>query len=178
MAATTSPEHFDVLIIGAGLSGIGAGYHLQTKCPTKRFVILEGRDAIGGTWDLFRYPGVRSDSDTVHARLRFPAVVRCESDRRRSRDTRLRSRHSARVRNRSQDSLPTSRDPRRVVVRQRAMDRRYGARTRARADFFHLRFPLSVQRLLSLRPWIRTRFRRRRSLLRTNRSSATWAGKA
>ena len=56
-------EHFDVLIIGAGLSGIGAGYHLQTKCPTKRFVILEGRDAIGGTWDLFRYPGIRSDSD-------------------------------------------------------------------------------------------------------------------
>jgi monooxygenase len=63
MAATTSSEHFDVLIIGAGLSGVAAGYHLQTKCPTKRFVILEGRDAIGGTWDLFRYPGIRSDSD-------------------------------------------------------------------------------------------------------------------
>jgi len=56
-------EHFDVVIIGAGLSGIGAGYHLQTKCPSKSFVILEGRDAIGGTWDLFRYPGIRSDSD-------------------------------------------------------------------------------------------------------------------
>jgi cation diffusion facilitator CzcD-associated flavoprotein CzcO len=56
-------EHFDVVIIGAGLSGIGAGYHLKTKCPTKRFIILEGRDSIGGTWDLFRYPGVRSDSD-------------------------------------------------------------------------------------------------------------------
>jgi monooxygenase len=63
MAATASSEHFDVLIIGAGLSGVAAGYHLQTKCPTKRFVILEGRDAIGGTWDLFRYPGIRSDSD-------------------------------------------------------------------------------------------------------------------
>jgi len=63
MAATASSEHFDVLIIGAGLSGVAAGYHLQTKCPTKRFVVLEGRDAIGGTWDLFRYPGVRSDSD-------------------------------------------------------------------------------------------------------------------
>ena len=57
------PEHFDVLIIGAGLSGIAAGYHLQTKCPSKTYVILEGRDAIGGTWDLFRYPGIRSDSD-------------------------------------------------------------------------------------------------------------------
>ena len=56
-------DHFDVLIVGAGLSGVGAGYHLQTECPTKTYAILEGRDAIGGTWDLFRYPGVRSDSD-------------------------------------------------------------------------------------------------------------------
>src|ERR1700736_4375312 len=56
-------EHFDVLIVGAGLSGIGAGFHLQQKCPGKSFAILEGRDCIGGTWDLFRYPGVRSDSD-------------------------------------------------------------------------------------------------------------------
>ncbi|MEI9886162.1 MAG: NAD(P)/FAD-dependent oxidoreductase [Rhizomicrobium sp.] len=56
-------EHFDVMIVGAGLSGIGAAYHLQTNCPQKSYVILEGRDAIGGTWDLFRYPGIRSDSD-------------------------------------------------------------------------------------------------------------------
>ena len=56
-------EHFDVLIVGAGLSGIGAGYHLQEKSPRKSYVILEGRDGIGGTWDLFRYPGIRSDSD-------------------------------------------------------------------------------------------------------------------
>ena len=56
-------EHFDVLIVGAGLSGIGAGYHLQHKCPGKSFAILEGRDCIGGTWDLFRYPGIRSDFD-------------------------------------------------------------------------------------------------------------------
>src|ERR1700734_277141 len=57
------PKHLDVLIIGAGLSGIDAGYHLQTSCPGKHYAILEARDAIGGTWDLFRYPGVRSDSD-------------------------------------------------------------------------------------------------------------------
>ncbi len=57
------PEHFDVIIIGAGLSGIGAAYHIKTMCPGKTFMILEGRDAIGGTWDLFRYPGIRSDSD-------------------------------------------------------------------------------------------------------------------
>ncbi len=58
-----SAEHFDVLIVGAGISGIGAGYHLQANCPDRTYVILEGRDDIGGTWDLFRYPGVRSDSD-------------------------------------------------------------------------------------------------------------------
>ena len=56
-------DHFDVLIVGAGLSGIGAGYHLQANCPTKTYAILESRSCIGGTWDLFRYPGVRSDSD-------------------------------------------------------------------------------------------------------------------
>ena len=56
-------EHFDVVIVGAGLSGIGAACHLQTKSPDRSYVILEGRSDIGGTWDLFRYPGVRSDSD-------------------------------------------------------------------------------------------------------------------
>lgn len=56
-------DHFDVLIVGAGLSGIGAGYHLQANCPGKTYAILEARDTIGGTWDLFRYPGIRSDSD-------------------------------------------------------------------------------------------------------------------
>ena len=56
-------EHFDVLIVGAGLSGIGAGVHLQKHCPDRSYAILEGRDAVGGTWDLFRYPGIRSDSD-------------------------------------------------------------------------------------------------------------------
>ncbi len=56
-------EHFDVVVVGAGISGIGAGCHLNMHCPGKRYVILEGRPDIGGTWDLFRYPGVRSDSD-------------------------------------------------------------------------------------------------------------------
>ncbi|HMJ36208.1 MAG TPA: NAD(P)/FAD-dependent oxidoreductase [Baekduia sp.] len=56
-------EHVDVLIVGAGLSGIGAGVHLQANCPDKTYAILEGREASGGTWDLFRYPGIRSDSD-------------------------------------------------------------------------------------------------------------------
>ena len=56
-------DYFDVLIVGAGLSGIGAARHLQDKCPGKTYAILEGRDAMGGTWDLFRFPGIRSDSD-------------------------------------------------------------------------------------------------------------------
>jgi monooxygenase len=58
-----SPEHLDVLIIGAGISGISAGYHLQSMCPERSWAILEARSAMGGTWDLFRYPGIRSDSD-------------------------------------------------------------------------------------------------------------------
>ncbi|MGA2590045.1 MAG: NAD(P)/FAD-dependent oxidoreductase [Bryobacteraceae bacterium] len=58
-------EHFDVLIMGAGLSGIGAAHHLQKLCANKSYVILEQRERIGGTWDLFRYPGVRSDSDML-----------------------------------------------------------------------------------------------------------------
>jgi monooxygenase len=56
-------EHFDVVVVGAGISGIGAGYHLQARCPGRSYVIFEGREQLGGTWDLFRYPGIRSDSD-------------------------------------------------------------------------------------------------------------------
>lgn len=58
-------EHFDVIIIGAGVSGIGLGCHLRASCPRKRFAILERRADLGGTWDLFKYPGIRSDSDML-----------------------------------------------------------------------------------------------------------------
>ena len=64
-------QHLDVIIVGAGLSGIGGACHLKRHCPTKSFVILEARDAMGGTWDLFRYPGVRSDSDMYTLGYRF-----------------------------------------------------------------------------------------------------------
>src|SRR5258707_7275983 len=62
-AMDQNPEPLDVLIVGAGLSGIGAGHYLQAQCPWASWAIFEARDAIGGRWDLFRYPGVRSDSD-------------------------------------------------------------------------------------------------------------------
>src|SRR5512132_2328475 len=64
-------EHFDVIIVGAGLSGVGAACHLRQLHPRKSFAILEGRNAMGGTWDLFRYPGVRSDSDMYTLGYRF-----------------------------------------------------------------------------------------------------------
>ena len=62
-ASPTAVEHLDVLVVGAGISGIGAAYYLQREHPQRSYAILEARDATGGTWDLFRYPGVRSDSD-------------------------------------------------------------------------------------------------------------------
>lgn len=64
-------EHFDVVIVGAGISGISTAWHLQKRCPTKSYVILERRANIGGTWDLFKYPGIRSDSDMFTLGFRF-----------------------------------------------------------------------------------------------------------
>jgi monooxygenase len=69
--AEPSPEHLDVLIVGAGLSGIGAAHHLEERLPGRSYAILEARGAIGGTWDLFRYPGIRSDSDMHTLGYRF-----------------------------------------------------------------------------------------------------------
>ncbi|WP_169798300.1 flavin-containing monooxygenase [Sphingomonas soli] len=56
-------EHFDVIVVGAGISGVGAAWHLQDRSPDRSYLVLEGRERMGGTWDLFRYPGIRSDSD-------------------------------------------------------------------------------------------------------------------
>ena len=72
--AATAPavaEHFDVLIVGAGISGIGGAYHLRTQCPDLRFLVLEGQESFGGTWLTHRYPGIRSDSDLYTFGYRF-----------------------------------------------------------------------------------------------------------
>src|ERR1039458_7671612 len=64
-------EHFDVLIVGAGISGVGAAYHLREQCPEKRFVVLDGLESFGGTWLIHKYPGIRSDSDLYTFGYRF-----------------------------------------------------------------------------------------------------------
>ncbi|MBV9089027.1 MAG: NAD(P)/FAD-dependent oxidoreductase [Mycobacteriaceae bacterium] len=64
-------EHLDVVIVGAGISGISAAWHLQDRCPAKSYAILEARENLGGTWDLFKYPGIRSDSDMYTLGFRF-----------------------------------------------------------------------------------------------------------
>jgi monooxygenase len=66
-----TPEHVDVLIVGAGISGVGAAHHLQERCPGRSYAVLEARADLGGTWDLFRYPGIRSDSDMHTLGFRF-----------------------------------------------------------------------------------------------------------
>ena len=68
---TRGTEHFDVLIVGAGISGIGVSYHLATQCPSKSFVVLESYETFGGTWHMHRYPGIRSDSDLYTFGYRF-----------------------------------------------------------------------------------------------------------
>ena len=67
-------KHTDVIIIGAGISGIAAAYNLKKSCPNKSFLLLEGRSSIGGTWDLFQYPGIRSDSDMCTMGYRFKTM--------------------------------------------------------------------------------------------------------
>ena len=143
-----------MLIVGAGLSGIGAGYHLQQKCPGKSYAILEGRDCIGGTWDLFRYPGIRSDTDMYTLGYSFKpwtepkAIADGPSILNYVRETAARERH------RQADPLPPPGQARVVVDAGRALDRggrAHRGRGRDRDRALHLQFPVHVHRLLQLR---------------------------
>ena len=132
-------EHFDVLIMGAGLSGIDAAHHLQKFCPNKSYVILEQRERIGGTWDLFRYPGIRSDSDMLTMGYSFRPWTQPQGDFSGRRHPRLHHRHGARRRHRPPYPLPPSDSARASWSSEEAqVDRRCGAqiarRTRRTGD--------------------------------------------
>ena len=134
-------EHVDVLIVGAGLSGIGAACHLRSRSPGKSFAILEARDAIGGTWDLFRYPGIRSDSDMFTLGYGFRPWQEAKAIADGPVDPHVHPRHRARQRRRAAHPLPPPRRARRLVERRRSLDGGGGADRHAarrfvsRADF-------------------------------------------
>ena len=120
-------EHVDVLIVGAGISGIGAAYYLQKEHPGRSYAILEARGATGGTWDLFRYPGIRSDSDLHTFGYEFKpwrdedAIASADKILAYLRETVDRERH------RRQHPLPPQGARRGLVVARRPVDR--GRRT-------------------------------------------------
>lgn len=123
---------FDVLIVGAGLSGIGAAYYLRERCPDATYAILEGRETMGGTWDLFRYPGVRSDSDmfTLGFSFRPWHNDKAISDGQTILDY---IRDTARIRHRQDDPLRPQGDGRELGFDERALDRARAARDGRRA---------------------------------------------
>ena len=126
-------EHLDVLIVGAGLSGIGAAHHLQADAARARATRSSRRASdLGGTWDLFRYPGIRSDSDMHTLGYRFRPWTEAQGDRRRRLDPRLRARDGARERDRAADPLRPPGRARRVVDDGLALDGRGRARRQRR----------------------------------------------
>ena len=164
-------EHVDVLIVGAGLSGIGAGYHLQANCPGQDLRDPRGTRAIGGTWDLFRYPGIRSDSDmyTLGYSFRPWAAAKSIADgpsildyvARRPRDHGIEQ--HIRFDHRVVRAEWSTADARWTVEANATDTRRDGA-----AD---LRLPVHVQRLLPLRRGLHARLRGHRALRRARSST-------
>ena len=134
-APLAAAEHVDVLIVGAGISGIGAAYYLQTDHPGQTFTILEARGAIGGTWDLFRYPGIRSDSDLHTFGYEFKPWRRRERDRHApTRSSPTCARPWPRTESTPDHPLPPQGARRGLVDRGCALDRRRRARWRRPAS--------------------------------------------
>ena len=178
METTAAIEHFDVLIVGAGLSGIGAGFHLQQKCPGKSYVILEGRDCIGGTWDLFRYPGIRSDSDMFTLGYSFKPWTEPKAIADGPRILNYVRETARRERHRQEHSLSSSGQARVVVDAGGALDRRGRTnvgRRRHRDRALHLQFPVHVLRLLQIRGRLHAGIRGPRELHGPHRASAAMA---
>ena len=146
-------QHVDVLIVGAGVSGIGMACHLRPDCPDKSFAILERRHAMGGTWDLFRYPGIRSDSDMLTFGLQLPAVERHEG---RS-PTARRSARTSKTRRAEYRVTEHTRFGRSVVRAEWSTpDQRWTVETRstttpARRETYTANFIVAAHRLLRLR---------------------------
>ena len=172
---TTGVEHVDVLIVGAGISGIGAAYYLQTEQPDKTFAILEARGATGGTWDLFRYPGIRSDSDLHTFSYEFKPWEDDKAIAGAPRDPRLPARDGRRERHRRQDPAPPQGAQCRLVNRRRPVARRDRAHRHRRAADDELRLALLRRRLLPLRPGLHPGIRGPRALRRPDRASAALA---
>ena len=172
MQPDPTAEHLDVVIVGAGLSGIDAAYRLQTDCPGKRYAILEARDAIGGTWDLFRYPGIRSDSDMYT--LGFPfqpwpgdsAIAEGGAIRDYIADTAREFGIDRHIRFATRVIAGV------VVVRRCPLDGEVERRRRDRAG--SPAPSLHGQRLLRLRRRLHARLRRHRRLRRRGGPSAAW----
>ena len=170
-------EHFDVIIVGAGLSGVGAGVHLHEKCPGKSYVILEGRPSMGGTWDLFRYPGIRSDSDMHTLGYRFKpwreakAIADGPSILNYVKET------AAEYGVDRAHPLPAPGDEGRLVERGCHLDRRGAAQGHRRDRPLHLQLPLHVRGLLQLPAGLHARVRGHRALQGHDRPSAAVAGR-
>ena len=167
-------EFVDVVIVGAGISGVSAAWHLQDRCPTKSYAILERRENMGGTWDLFRYPGIRSDSDMYTLGFRFrpwterqaiaegkPILDYVKST---AADVRHRQAHPVRAPGRRGE----------LVERGRSLDSPRQPWRPGRRD--HLQLPLHVQRLLQLRRGLLAGVRRCRGLHRADHPPAALAG--
>ncbi len=162
--ASESP--LDVLIVGAGMSGIGLACTLARELPAKTWAIVEARETLGGTWDLFRYPGHPLRFRPLHLRLRLQAVDEPQGDRRRRRDPRLSPRGCGRAWRRRQNPLSAQGRRRRLGQRRRALDRQdRPRRTSARRR-------RSAAAGCSARPAITTTTRATARISRTRRLSA------